>query len=229
MKTVSGLLVLQELHETLALISQESVRDSHPSQLESSEIQKKKLTDFYQKKFDEFLDHCWKGFHILVQHGILSKDEVDLKKIPLLIDQISSKNMLKNTIQDELGISDEILLQSYSFAVELQKKEHYHEAENIFFALTFLNPGISSFWIGLGFVSEILKNHQSAAFAYLMALEVDQEDLAPAIPCAQCLHACHEYEKASFVLDQVIEKAGNEKKFFNIKNQASSLKKELSL
>ena len=112
----------------------------------------------------------------------------------------------------------------YEYAMELYNKKRYEEAGNILLVLIFLNPKVSAFWVGLGFSEEMKEVYQSALLSYLMALEVNPEDLKPALYAASMHLRLKEKEKAKFLLDQAIEQAGNDPKYAEVRTRALHMK-----
>ncbi len=100
------------------------------------------------------------------------------------------------TVQEMLGLSDDLLSAFYDRGKEFFYDKKYEQAALIFHLLTHLNPFLFDPWLGLGICWE--KNHAyfDAVYSYLMALLVNSNNPAPHLYCARCYIAIGEIHKA---------------------------------
>jgi tetratricopeptide (TPR) repeat protein len=218
--------ITQDLYNALAEMANEEAESLPPSPFKSTEIRAKELLEDAKKNIENFHYRLSEGINYLSKEGIFpEKAPMKDDKRALLIEKISSSENVSKTLQETFAVSDEIMLRAYECGSHLYHKQRYSEAGNVFLVLTFLNPLIASFWIGLGMSEEKTSAHQSAGLAYLVALEMNPEDLEPAFDAVRCFLTASEHETAHNILQQVIEEAGTGKKYAKARDQAQCLLK----
>ena len=136
-----------------------------------------------------------------------------LKIIPKFEEQFSKKQinhalqqMKQKTdayLYELLDLSEEMLLDIYTFGHRLLEKKHYRDAGNIFLFLTTLAPVIPIFWIALGKCEEHLENYEEASFSYSMG--ISENHLAAAINAANCFLKIGKEEEAKRLLERVLQ------------------------
>jgi hypothetical protein len=221
--------LLQEMDALIFKMAHEYVKELVPSVLRSQEIVVNQKSLEIKKSFREYIDRLKEGFNLLIRQGLLPIDSGFQEKVLYLMQRLKAEEKLNDIVQNELGLPKEILINSYAFARQMYEDKLYEDAEHILLALTFLNPGIASFWTALGHVEEKLKNIDSVVVAYLTALELNEEDLEPGMVCAQYLITNNEQAKAEQVLHRVIEKAGDRKEHATIKIRAKEMLRSMVL
>lgn len=107
-------------------------------------------------------------------------------------------------LQDILGFPKETMEKFYSVAHHYFQTQNYEKASQAFTFLTSLNPGVYTYWLGLGMSEQMTNEYHGALLAYTMASLVDKSDPIPHYHLAHCYHAIHDDESALGALDKVI-------------------------
>jgi tetratricopeptide (TPR) repeat protein len=173
---------------------------------EKQRIQKQLLTSF-------------EGMRERLQSGVRYLDESGIKihnhtfhEIFEKFDAVKYSEALEQgtTIHEFLELNDDDLLRCYSEGLGLFERHNYHEAGNIFFVLTQINPKVSAFWSALGAAEEHCNEWQGAVQAHLFAAEINTTTLQPYLQCAQCLIHMHRSEEAKTILERALARAEEE-------------------
>lgn len=218
---------VEDLDEALAMLANEEAATIPKTPLKSPDVLANELFEKAKKNVRNFHERLTKGIEDLLQHGIFVKGEkIDESKIPALVETLCSEQNLAIPMHKKLGISDEVLLRAYEYGSDVFRQQRYEQSGNVFIVLCFLNPFVASFWIGLAMSEELLSSFHSAGLAYLMALEVNPDDLEPALHSARCFFSAVEDAIAQSVLYQVIEEAGKAKRDVKIREEAHAMLKK---
>lgn len=176
---------------------------------------------------DQYLGRIQQAVQLLADAGLLAQ-AINQKQLEELLAKKDPSEILNGGVpQKQFGLSNEKLLEFYEYGSEFFKKEAYEEASNIYLFLTLLNPLIASFWVGLGMAEEMKQEYDAASLAYLMALDVNGEDLQPAIYCAQCLVKSGQPEKAKQFLEYALKEAEEAPLQSEFKKQAIQLQRTI--
>lgn len=133
-----------------------------------------------------------------------------------------------NASQQLLGISDEVLEKYYEAATALLQQKKWDEARDAFLFLTFLNPTIHNFWMGLGISEQWQHRYDSALLAYSMAESTDPQDPAVFANEFQCNMATGAKEAAAASLKKALDICGENDDFANLKAQLLDYGKQLA-
>jgi tetratricopeptide (TPR) repeat protein len=133
-----------------------------------------------------------------------AKAEYEIDRIGSL-SKLELEEMGEDFPQFELNVSDEILSKYYSAALEYIDEKNFLAARDAFSFLTFLNPSITDFWIGLGISEQSQEEFQKAVEAYQIGEIVDPNNPVVHANICQCYLAL----KDEFNADQSYEKCMN--------------------
>ncbi|MBA3958362.1 MAG: tetratricopeptide repeat protein [Parachlamydiaceae bacterium] len=92
----------------------------------------------------------------------------------------------ENGVQKLLAISDETLQRYYEVSSQLLKENQWSQARDAFRFLTFLNPYVHSFWMGLGIAEQTQGNFEQAIIAYMLGEVTDPNDPIVHANALQC-------------------------------------------
>ena len=90
------------------------------------------------------------------------------------------------TVQEIYGMEDGDVEVMFIAAARYLKLEKLQEAADCFLFLTFLNPYLSKFWMGLGESYRLSKDYDKAIQTYTMASIYDYDDPRPHFHAAHC-------------------------------------------
>jgi tetratricopeptide (TPR) repeat protein len=183
--------------EELKLISREQKQHSIMNEM------KQAIKDFQEK-----ISSCVES---LKGHPRFSEIYPSSEKIKKILKGKSPEEIVTaNPLSKLFGISQEALLDIYSFAYDAYLKDDLQKAENIFLLLTILNPFVSAFWAGLGHILFAKKNYEEASLKYSLAFSLDPEDISSGERAIHCLVQQKQRERALALLDSFIEIAEEE-------------------
>lgn len=117
-----------------------------------------------------------------MEEGIPLEDD---GKVERMVDYLQQGG----TIQDLYGISDQDMEVMFFAASRFLQRQSYKEASDSFLFLTFLNPYISKYWMGLGEGLRLFRDYEKAIEAYLLASIMDYEDPRPYFQSGSCFLA----------------------------------------
>jgi len=123
------------------------------------------------------------GEHFVQFINSLSHEKVKNSENPILLQQV-------------FGLCNDTLLQIYSFAADLVKRECFNEAIYIFAFLATLAPHVSSYWIGQGACLQALDRHEEALAAFSVARAIKADNPAPIIYSIESYLAINDKENA---------------------------------
>lgn len=129
--------------------------------------------------------------------------------------------------KEAMKISDKELASLYSFAFELAKSGKYAEARELFKYLCMLDPTESDFALSLGVCHHHLKDYKFAATAYMLASALNFDDPVPYFYAYDCCMQLKNPVSAAIMLQNVIDKAGDDAKYAQMKQRAKVLLDEL--
>lgn len=109
------------------------------------------------------------------------------------------------SVQEFLGISNDLLNTYYEVSNQLLAEKRFVEASDAFMFLTFLNPLYSNFWLGLGISEQSQEHYQAATLAYLNTIQTSPNNPAPYANLAQCLLALDEKEPLQMIIERGLE------------------------
>lgn len=145
--------------------------------------------------------------------------------------QVMSQKMVGTATMDDkapqelLGVTDEVLHHYYKAAIKLLDEHNWHDAKDAFTFLTFLNPLVHNFWVGLGIAEQSQSKFDEAILAYTMAEATDPNDPVPCANAYQCGLAIHENDFAKYSLEKAISLCGEHEEFAALKAQLVPLHK----
>lgn len=124
------------------------------------------------------------------------------------VDFFTAASKKGNAAQQLLDISDEVLERYYAATIQLLEQKRWDEARDAFLFLTFLNPCMHNFWMGLGIAEQWRKQYEAALLAYSMAEITDSQDPAVYANSYQCNLALGKKEEAAHSLKQALDACG---------------------
>jgi type III secretion system low calcium response chaperone LcrH/SycD len=126
--------------------------------------------------------------------------------------------------QNQFNVSDEVLSQYYSAAREYLDEENFPGARDTFLFLTFLNPAVSNFWIGLGVAEQSQGAYQKAVDAYKMGEIVDPDNPTIHANSCQCYMALKDDAKADESFEKSMTACGDKPEHKEIKTAIKEFK-----
>ena len=216
----------QSAHDLAKEISK-TTKKKHPSSLVKEH--KKSITAIKKVLKTSYVDYHGRmkhGMDLLVHSGLLA--QIDVSKFFESVSKKSAPELSDTLFQHKIGISDDTILSFYECGTHFFDINDFVSAGDIFLVLTFLNPFVPSFWVGLGMSEEMRHEFDGAALAFLMAAELQENGYAWAIRAAECYNKANKPEQARAVLDVVINETSKHPKHAELKNQALTVKKCMS-
>lgn len=150
----------------------------------------------------------------------------DVQKI-FDVDFFMNKAAKTNAGQELLGISDEVLERYYLAASHLLEQKDWKKARDAFLFLTFLNPLLYNFWLGLGIAEQCQEHYEAALTAYIIAEAIDPSHPVAHANSFQCNAAIHEPKAAENSLQLALEACGDREEFSDLKNQLLAFEKQM--
>lgn len=198
-------------------------------------------TDLLEKRALSILKKIEKGMRLLIEtlpeiishHAPFEAQKIvqsigDMITIASVIvqDAKPSLEFMKQgkSMQEALSITEETLTTLYLAAKHLYDQQHYEEASSAFCLLSLLNPGVITFWLGLGNCEFFLKRYQEALLAFSFASQIDDTDALPHILSAKSHMALENYPAARLSLS-LAELSQDKKKPYQ--KQIESLKADI--
>ncbi len=189
---------------------QMAIQETAPNRIESDKEFAGRLRKSLYTSFHHFQKKIRMGIKILARsHTIRSPDR--LKKIDNSLNRIEHWETSDNaiTFQKIFHITDEEMAQFYQIGIDQLHGNCTEEASAIFLLLTTLNPKVSSFWLALGLAEEKRGEMEEATKGYLLAGELDKNNIRPYVYAAECLIALRHAEQAKEVLKRALERSEN--------------------
>lgn len=154
----------------------------------------------------------------------IPEDAVEKLKDPKII----RKNLVEGkTFQEILGYDNERMEKFYQKASDLFYKQEYEKSSEAFTFLTTLNPGVSSYWIGLGMSEQILEEFHGALLAYAMAMMSDISNPLPHYYTAMCYRSLLKPESAMGSIEIALHHCKDKDEWQNLKERALALKEKI--
>lgn len=130
-----------------------------------------------------------------------------------------TKDTPDETPQELFGVSQPVLEKYYKSALTFLSNKKWDSARDAFMFLTFLNPYVHEFWVGLGIAEQSQSHFDKAIQAYTLAEATDPEDPIPIANSFQCILAMGEKEFAQYTLDKAVKRCGDKEEFSSLKSQ----------
>lgn len=227
--TVLEALAVRDVHKHLGRTAQELAKESvtrpHPKSYAIQVKQQKQAADKFKKSFEASFDlyhaRMKHGAELLAREGLLQRIEADT--LVKVLESLQQQNF-SESMQEAFGIRDEGMLSFHEYGSSLFERQEFESAADIFLVLTFLNPLISSFWASLGMAEEMKQEYDAAALAFLMASEVNEEELSWALRSAECYMKAGKRDQAQRILDILIDEASKSHLHMHVRQQAIQLK-----
>lgn len=139
------------------------------------------------------------------------------------ISPIDPKLILNDGIfsKDSLGITARELNRVYSQAKQLYDAGKFEEARTLFSALIILDSQVPAFLYGLASTFLMLKEYDGAIEAFLEYAGLVQNDPLPYFFVAECYEKKNDIVSTMIALQTVINRAGDQTHYQEIKNRAS--------
>lgn len=135
---------------------------------------------------------------------------------PEFLKTLSEKDQ---SMQEFFGITDEILTEYYKIAASFLGEKDWPDARDAFRFLTFLNPKVHEFWVGLGLAEQRMERFEEASLSYLLAEAVDPMDPIPLANAVQCYKAQGENDLAKVYKEKAIEACGDKQHYVELKKK----------
>ena len=121
--------------------------------------------------------------------------------------------MLKGELlQEQLGVSDELLDKCYKIGCRYLDDRKFEEAADIFVVLVSINAYVPEFWMRLGNAESGKREYDDALQAYFMAILYDADDPFPHVYAAEVYLHLKKFDEAIECLTaakQLTEQDGN--------------------
>jgi len=131
------------------------------------------------------------------------------------------------TPKEVMEITDEEISQIYSYAYHLFSGGKYLEARELFKMLVLLEPRQGQFATALGVCFHRLKEYDNALSIYMLSAILLPSDPVPLFYAYDCFMKLNEPVSAGIMLCNVISRAGDQKSYAKIKEDAQKLLEEL--
>lgn len=140
---------------------------------------------------------------------IIKKHRINLND-PEFAEQIAKEAIHQmqtggGTLQDVLGVSDELLEEIYALAYNFYDQGKYKESVSLFEFLTGAAPNKYKYVLGLASSYHQLQNYSNAVLGFFIALHLDPENPLPAYYVADCFLKQKMLKEAIEFLDVTIE------------------------
>lgn len=133
----------------------------------------------------------------------------------------------KKSLQEILGVSDELLESLYSSAYAFYNQGHYEKARHHFHILVTTSPKNSKYLFGLASCYFQLKNYEDAASLFIACLYQDTFNAEAAFFAGECFIKRGETEAALDSFNLVVAIAEETGKFQKLKEKCLLIKKSL--
>lgn len=118
-----------------------------------------------------------------------------LEEVMHLVSIVSARHGARATLQEELGISPEVMKRYYQRATQLFEGGDDSAADAFLFLAT-LNPNDKDYWISLGTAEQRRGKNREALQAFGMACIADPDSAIPHLCAAECYVDMDELHKA---------------------------------
>lgn len=131
--------------------------------------------------------------------------------------------------KSSLGITEKELNRVYSQAKQLYDAGKFEEAKTLFSALTILDSQVPAFLYGLASTFLMMKEYDGAIEAFLDYAGLVQSDPLPYFFVAECYEKKNDTVSTMIALQTVINRAGDQAHYQEIKNRASLVLESLKI
>jgi type III secretion system low calcium response chaperone LcrH/SycD len=129
--------------------------------------------------------------------------------------------------KEAMKVTDREIAEIYSFAYHKFSSEQYEEAKELFKMLLTLEPGNAEFATALGVCYHRLKDYNNALTCYMLNTILAPEDPIALFYAYDCLINLKDEASAAMMLSNVIARAGDQKKYEKIKEDAKKIYERL--
>lgn len=171
--------------------------------------EKEKVINTIKEEYSKYTTKIEEGFNSINTHrNLLSLEENDqlnndFKNIAENLGNLSVPAETKGVMpKDLLKMSDNTLYYMHKIGYVLYEKKLCYEASNIFFVLTFLNPGNKDYWTALGVSEKMNAEYDNAIGAFIMVSILDPSDPKPHLSLVDCYIRVKEKKLAEFELSE---------------------------
>ena len=105
--------------------------------------------------------------------------------------------MKNESIKDKI----EVHLLNTLIICQYYKNSHFHDASDVFYTITFFNPGIFNVWLSLGLSEMQLHHYEKALESFAMATIADITSALPHIYSGECYIYLKDYSLAKKTLE----------------------------
>jgi hypothetical protein len=218
--------VLHDINHVANELAKETVSHGRKKSYAARVKEQKKAADTirraFHSSFNLYSERMKHGIALLKAAGVLRN--IDTAKIASFISRVRDPNLSLASIQDEFGISDEDMVLFHECGSQFFERQEFENAADVFLVLTFFNALVPIFWASLGMAESKREDFEAAGLSYLMAAEIDEENLTWALSAAECYLKAGNAEIGHRILDIIIEAAGNDPKYAQVKASAHSQK-----
>lgn len=150
----------------------------------------------------------------------LNEFRISYNNLNLFYDENFAKQAFEKGLghsQAVLGVSNEVLQRYYQAAIKVLEKQDWKNAVDAFLFLTYLNPLIYNFWLGLGVAQQSMGEYEAALTTYLMVEKLNPEDPVCYANAFQCCAALGDKETAANCYHKAIECCGDSKEWTDLR------------
>jgi tetratricopeptide (TPR) repeat protein len=219
---------IERIKKSISVHAKHSVKEAYIfSPLKSRHQRELELKHAGFQGFNQYWHRLNHGHTLLLEHGIFDLHHEEKAGLAKLFSQDSFNLAPGDSLQDKLQISDQTITACYKFGSQLYQRKDFQSAADTFLFLIALSPGIRSFWIALARAEENLGQDESALLSYMMALELDHDDLMPVFDCLNCLRRMQRTQEGAEMLEKALKIASDAPVNENFRKQALAYQAQL--
>lgn len=155
----------------------------------------------------------------------LDDPEISGKIVEEIIHKMKTEG---GTLQEHLGISDEVLEGVYTLAYGYYNQGKYKESVSLFELLVGTSPKTYKYMLGLASSYHQLEYYTEASLAFFIALPLSLGDPLPAYYIADCFMKQNLRKEASEYLDLTIDLCDNQASYREVKERCILIKKSIN-
>ena len=155
--------------------------------------------------------------HAMVENKGLALSDEDKKKYEVIMKKIFEEHMKP---KDVLGFSDEMIEYTYGYGYRLYNNGNYKKAEQVFTALTSLDPTSARFSLARAAAHHRLGHYGEAVEEYYKSGILDPSSPLPFFYMYECYTHGKLIEDAIICLEEAVKRSGDKKEFASLKTRS---------
>lgn len=157
--------------------------------------------------------------------------QLKVDELKLLLESNSWESFAKNPngMQEILGITHDVLSRYFTVANHFLEEQNWINARDAFLFLTFLNPSIHTFWMGLGIAEQSQGQFEPALVAYLMGEVTDPNDPMVHANAYQCHEALGNRVMAIRSFQIALDSCDSREGYSALKDKLLNYRKQLAM